>query len=253
MHVGERIRQAREARGLSLEAISRVTRVSPAALGAIDRNDVASLPPYPYNKGFIEAYAHEIGLEPHETARDFLDQFATSPAPVEAETYDLPAHVLIEGRPRRVIWLAVPVVGLLLLMLVSRNPVVEEPAASGEPAGTAEPESPSAAAQPVSAAVESAPAPGPASSAAHAQALSVVLEARGLAWVEAHSDGRRVLYELLEAGDSPNLSADRELRLRVGDAGAVSLTVNKRPVGVLGASGAVRDLLITRENEGTIR
>jgi cytoskeletal protein RodZ len=253
MNVGERIRQARESRGLSLEAISRVTRVSAAALAAIDRNDVASLPPYPYSKGFIEAYAREIGLDPHQTAWDFLDQFAaTGPRPAAPEVHDLPPHVVIEGRPRRPVWLAVALVGLVLFFFISRDPAVEEPSASGATAATAEPEA-AAAVQQASAAVESPPVSGQAASAAHAQALSVVVVANGPAWIEAHSDGRRVLYELLEPGASPHLSADREVRLRVGDAGAVSLTVNNRPVGVLGARGAVRDLLITPENEGTIR
>jgi hypothetical protein len=139
-----------------------------------------------------------------------------------------------------------------LFVFISRDPAVEEPAA-GLAGATAETETAPAAVQPASAAVESALVPGPAASAAHAQALSVVVVANGPAWLEAHADGRRVLYELLEPGASPHLSADRELRLRVGDAGAVSLTVNNRPVGVLGAPGAVRDLLITPENERTIR
>ncbi len=254
MHVGERIRQAREARGFSIGTIARVTRIPPAALAAIDRNDIAALPPHPYNKGFLEAYAREIGLDPHQTAREFLDQFRAISEPVVADRDQLPPQVVIEGRPRPAIWLAVPLVGLLMFLLATREPAVEAPSASREATPSAEADA-APAVQPGSAAAEGAPAGGltTAASAAHTQAISVALLATGPAWVEAHADGRRVLYELLEPGAGPHLSADRELMLRIGDAGAISLTVNNRAIGILGTAGEVRDLRITPENAGTIR
>jgi hypothetical protein len=70
----------------------------------------------------------------------------------------------------------------------------------------------------------------------------VVLTTAAPSWVEARADGEQVLYRLLPAGERHELRARRDLRLRVGDAGAVSLTVDGRDAGVLGRPGEVRDL-----------
>ena len=64
MDIGARLRDAREARGLSIDAVSRSTRVQSRILSAIERNDSMCLPPRPYGRGFVRAYASEVGLDP---------------------------------------------------------------------------------------------------------------------------------------------------------------------------------------------
>ena len=82
MSVGAQLRASREARGLSLDAVSQKTRVQPRILAAIERDDVASVPPRPFGRGFVRSYAEQMGLDPEQTARDYFAQFApavTSP------------------------------------------------------------------------------------------------------------------------------------------------------------------------------
>lgn len=245
MDVGTRLRQARESRGLSREALLRATRIPPAALAAIEANDIRHLPPYPYNKGFIEAYAREVDLDPHTTAHEFLDQFDPLPSPPPPEHPRVPAEVIIEGRPRRLAWLVLPIIAIVWFMLAGRgsNPdaarIDREGPTPPEPVAAVKDESP-----PVGPRADARPAGG---SAEHAGAISVVLSTTGAAWVEARADGQRVLYELLDSGVERRLSAERDMTMRIGDAGAVSLTFNGRQVGVLGDRGQIRVLRITPE------
>src|SRR6478609_6459322 len=92
MSIGAQLRAAREARGLSLDAVSRTTRVQPRILAAIERDDVAAVPPRPFGRGFVRAYAEEMGLDGDQVTRDYFAQFAP-PTPVPDELATPPAHV----------------------------------------------------------------------------------------------------------------------------------------------------------------
>jgi cytoskeleton protein RodZ len=72
--VGERLRRAREARGIPLRQVSNVTRISMRALEAVERNDRTRLPGGIFTRAFVRAYATEVGLDPEATVRAFLAQ-----------------------------------------------------------------------------------------------------------------------------------------------------------------------------------
>ncbi|MCA1586686.1 MAG: helix-turn-helix domain-containing protein [Acidobacteria bacterium] len=246
MDVGARLRQARESRGFTSEALARTTRIPHAALSAIERNEIASLPPYPFNKGFVEAYAREVGLEPHSTSWEFLEQFgARAHAPALPDPKRVAPEVYIDGPPRRFSWLALAAVALAVFWLATRTGT---PAPENVPVTQTAPVPMESDA--VRASVEDLPASStsrvaPPTPAAHAGPLLAVLTTHGSAWVEARADGRRVLYELINAGAERRVSAEREITILVGDAGAVSLTVNEKSFGTLGSPRQIRVLRIT--------
>ena len=78
---GGKLRQAREARGISVRQIAATTRISVAALEALERNDVSKLPGGIFSRAFVRSYAAEVGLNPEQTVREFLERFDTEPAP----------------------------------------------------------------------------------------------------------------------------------------------------------------------------
>jgi len=69
------MRLARESRGVSLGQIADTTKLSKAALEALERNDISRLPGGIFSRAFVRSYASEIGMDPEETVRDFLIQF----------------------------------------------------------------------------------------------------------------------------------------------------------------------------------
>src|ERR1700740_294679 len=75
MDIGAALRDARHRRGLSLEQLANVTKIRVAALEAIETNRREKLPETIFLRGFLRAYAREVGLNPEETLKQYLGQF----------------------------------------------------------------------------------------------------------------------------------------------------------------------------------
>jgi hypothetical protein len=69
---GDKLRKQRELRGISLDAISTTTKISPRMLRAIEDEHFDQLPGGVFNKGFVRAYARQVGLNEEEAVSDYL-------------------------------------------------------------------------------------------------------------------------------------------------------------------------------------
>lgn len=69
--IGEKLRLARETRGIALREISEQTRISMRYLEAIEGDDYKRLPGGIFNRSFIRAYAKFIGYDEHEAIEDY--------------------------------------------------------------------------------------------------------------------------------------------------------------------------------------
>ena len=69
---GNKFRQAREKKNLSLDDVSNVTKISSRMLKAIEEEHFDQLPGGVFNKGFIRAYAKHLGLNDEEAVADYL-------------------------------------------------------------------------------------------------------------------------------------------------------------------------------------
>jgi cytoskeleton protein RodZ len=264
MDIGSQLRQAREARGLSLGALAASTRIQPRVLAALERNDLSGVPPAPYARGFVAAYAREVGLDAAGVVRDYFSQFEQQPSPPVA--VPSPAdHADVDAR--RGPWIAgvagafvLAVVGLLVsgrLPEGGREPAAVGTAGAGRAAvpAVSVDSTPSGGATATSGAVGLAgtaggptPAAVPAAMPAPApEPLVVTLHASGRSWVTATADGTRVVYRTLEAGTTETLRGSREITIRVGNAGALTWSVNGRAGEVMGAPGEVKTVTVGRE------
>ena len=73
--LGERLKQARLHRGVSLRDIATATKISVVALEALERNDYSRLPGGIFSRAFVRAYALAVGVEPEEAVNEFLVDF----------------------------------------------------------------------------------------------------------------------------------------------------------------------------------
>ena len=71
--LGEYLRAERLARGISLEQISADTRITIKMLQAVEEGDVEKLPAAVFTKGFLRAYAKQIGLDPEAVIVEYQD------------------------------------------------------------------------------------------------------------------------------------------------------------------------------------
>ena len=72
---GAKLREARERRGISLRQIANATKISVAALEALERNDISRLPGGIFSRAFVRSYAIEVGLDPDKAIQEFIAQF----------------------------------------------------------------------------------------------------------------------------------------------------------------------------------
>ncbi len=90
--LGEKLREAREAKGISISEISEQTRISSLYLESIENDDYRALPGGIFNKGFVKSFAKYVGLDEQEAMRDYakvaVDKHADS-EPTRAN-YDRP-------------------------------------------------------------------------------------------------------------------------------------------------------------------
>lgn len=241
MATGSELRAARQARGLSIDALAAITRIQPRVLDGLERNDLSVIPPRPYARGFVATYAREVGLDPDRTVQAYFAQF-------ESDTPRPPVEAAVAPRSdswRRPAVATAAVLALAIAALVTfRQPDAAAPPPVVSTVGT------SGTAEPVLTALPASQPPGRSPAAvrgedANEDALVVVLQTERAVWIAATTDGARVLYRTVPPGTTETLRARQAITLRVGDAGAIRLSVNDGPSEPMGRDGQVRDLTLT--------
>jgi cytoskeletal protein RodZ len=232
---GSKLRAARERRGISLREIANATKISVAALDALERNDISRLPGGIFSRSFVRSYALEVGLEPETTIQEFIAQFpndsVTAGHPTTQQHGD---HEKLESDRRmastflKLLALSVPVAGAVLYFsLAGRRSVARR----------VDPPPPLAAVPP--------PAkPDPQASAAFV--VDVAVSARTT--VSAMVDGQRTIEREMQAGEHEHFPVQHEVTLVVPDAGLVSLTLDGADAKPLGNAGESATLHLTAAN-----
>lgn len=102
---GKYLSQQRELRGLSRDEVSRVTKISPSLISALEEGQVERLPARVFVVNYIRAYATVIGLEPEEAVLRYEEVDKATPEP---------SPVVLERERRRRAWLVLT--GVLLVL-----------------------------------------------------------------------------------------------------------------------------------------
>jgi cytoskeleton protein RodZ len=133
-NLGEYLRAERLARGITLEQISADTRITVSMLQAMEEGDIDRLPAPVFTKGFLRAYAEQVGLDPDEVVMEYQDLIGEVDAPQETmEKF----HQRLRPEPSRkklvALFLALPVIiGLAVFFWRTSHVVQEPPATTGE-------------------------------------------------------------------------------------------------------------------------
>jgi cytoskeleton protein RodZ len=251
MSIGAQLRSSREARGLSIDAVAHTTRVQPRILAAIERDDVGAVPPRPFGRGFVRAYAREIGLDADQTTRDYFAQFAPIVPPPSREAGLPQPSPSRHTRGWSFAFVSLGLLAAMTLALVLGRPgaATEARPAQAPVVGTSGNSGAGRSAPADARSVESAPA----TASTPGANLTIVLTASRPSWVSARADGRRALYLTVTPGSPQTLAASREIVIRVGDAGALAWRINGRDAGAMGRSGQVRDVRVTPATAATTR
>lgn len=113
--IGERLRRARERRGLSLDDVATQTRIPIRHLRNIESENWGELPSVTYTVGFTRSYANAIGLDGAGIGRELREQLGgeTRPSRVSPEIYAPPDPARVPSRS--LAWIA----GIALIVLIA--------------------------------------------------------------------------------------------------------------------------------------
>lgn len=249
--LGERLREARGAHGLSITDVAARTRVPARMLNALEEDRHEALPNFIFAQGFARSFAREVGLDPDEAARQLRAENTRVP-------HITPVTPLEPLEPERVpsrglAWVSVGAVLVLIAGAVAwsagmfdRDPEVA--AATVTPA--AGPAAPTPVA--ITPAPVALPTPAPtvaptATGLAAGPAGPVTITATEDVWlqIKERSTGERAMSGILARGQTYAVPTG-DLVLWTGKAGALAVAVDGRAIPPLGGMvETVRDLPLT--------
>jgi cytoskeleton protein RodZ len=270
---GERLRQARDRRGISLRQMAASTKIPITALEALERNDVSKLPGGIFSRAFVRSYAVEVGLDPDVTVREFLERFhAQSPPSPEPHPQHVPVQeTQFESQQRiasvlfKLVAISVPlIVTILYFTLRTRPPAAMEAQASDGPAPSAQVADSAAASPPQASDAAPAPSPPPAAAVPQSGGTSGALPAvgsgpmrlevhpTGRCWVSLTVDGKRVFARMMQAGQRETTVVTNAAIIEVGDAGKFAFSIDGREGRPIGSAGQIKTLKVTRTSAATL-
>ncbi len=257
--LGERFRQARESRGLSLAQVAADTRILLQSLIALEEGVYNRLPSDVVTRGFIRNYAQYLDLSSEELIelyrqeRDISDKIRIVPATnmPPMRSYVLPNFFVV-------FFITVALVGLSYVTLNAFGRVGDSEIANAPPAITSTLATTVAA--PVASEVastfapttESSPLPTstaliagvgatdvPIATATATPEAPIVVEVsippgEGESWLRIESDGATVYERIMREGEKEVFLAQRRVSIRAGNPPVVRVSVNGLGQGSLG-------------------
>jgi cytoskeleton protein RodZ len=246
------LKSIREARGITLHDIFRVSRVSVVNLDAIEKANYHLLPTPFIAKSFIKIYAKAIGVDADTIIHQYEIFLKTRDnIPVEEKIEEPPKDRRKQTRIIVLSLLAIAVICIFVYLIYSFYPILNEWSSmrsvktSSQPSETIPPANPQNApaetdtvppAQPVQP-VQSLPAlqPPVASTGSH----QLVIEATGFSWIKIIEDRKPPVEILLRPGEKIERSASESFELDIGNAGGTNIVFQGKPLGILGKPGEV--------------
>lgn len=262
--LGRALAAAREARGQSVADVASAINLRETVVRAIERDDFSLCGGDVYARGHVRAYARQVGLDPAPLLQRYTEEHGgvgRGPTPAAAASEAGPVPVAPLRSPRRgdsvplertgpnwslVIGAALSLVVLLLLVqLVSdlrapSRPTSEVAAPAASSSASAAPTTAGTPAPSASSTATSAPSPSASSTSHRPRGVAIALRLTGDSWVSVRdAAGRTVFSGLLSKGDARRFTDGKGLRLTLGSAGDVQLTVNGKSIGPAGGRGEV--------------
>jgi cytoskeletal protein RodZ len=238
MSVGDILRRTREYYGLTLEQVEGVLRIRACQLEALEINDLERLPGRVYAIGFVRTYSEYLGLDGNKMVHLFKTQSVGNNRPelsfpVAASESKLPNRYILVSCTVALCALVVSWVafnGNEPKMSKEIPPVPEELKIELASLHTKMPLEAA-----VLAAIEPASGDVPGDLKEH-----IVVNITESTWVEIRdSDGRALVSQVLNPGDSYTVPVDQGLILDTGNAGGIEITINGSKIPPLGERGDI--------------
>jgi cytoskeletal protein RodZ len=118
LSLGEKLRQVREERGISISEVAEQTRISPLYLKSIEKDDYKPLPGGIFNKGFVRSYARYVGFDEEEALADYAQLMAEGEAADESDLRAYRPEVLTDDRAAHSMAPSIILAAIVLLVII---------------------------------------------------------------------------------------------------------------------------------------
>lgn len=229
---GQRLKAAREEKGLSLENIASETRIPLRHLQSLEESDWERLPAPTYTMGFAKSYASAVGLDRAEIGEQLRAEMGGTRADNSAVEHFEPADPA-RSMPR---WLVLSAIAAILVIVfafawIRNNSVSEQPVETAAQQAPATQQPPAGAPMTPPAAQQPAAAQGP-----------VVLTATAPAWIRVSDQGKTLFEGMLQAGQTYQVPQTATApQLRAGAPEALRINVGNAVAPAVGPAGKVAD------------
>lgn len=252
--IGEQLRAAREAKGLGIDDAHRHTKIHARILSAMEEDRTGDVLEPAYARGFLKKYATFLSLDPEPLVQEYLrgEPSTASPSLLRSPATTTTASGAARGRPSQdgepapsgwwgpAAIAAVAVLGLAFLGFLARD-LYQTVAAP--PVSAAKPPAPNAASVKTSPRAAEAPAPKPL--VPKSQPLKLSIRAAQDCWMQVKADDKVLFQNVLKKGAEETWTATDDLELWVGNAAALTLTLNGHALEPLGG-GVQKGVRVTR-------
>lgn len=249
MSIGETLTAARESAGLSVDQVAEATRIRRTVVQAIESDDFTPCGGDFYARGHIRTIATTVGTDPQPLIAAFDADHDGEAGPRATQVFESETGARAERRGPN--WSAAMGVALVLVLVYG---VFQAVTGNSDRASTEGVGGPSATkTTDASPATPTSNPSTPPESSAVAQAprdrVTVVLTANDRSWVQATTaSGEELFQGLLQRGQVKTFTDRQRIKLVVGNAGAVTLTVNGTDVGAPGRPGQVARVQFTPQD-----
>jgi len=238
---GERLKRERELREVSMEELTKATRISARFVEALENEDWAKLPGGVFGHGFVRTIARYLGLNEETLLGEYDSARAEhSPAPPPKPEERIPS-------PPKWLPAAAVLVALLLLagLFFTARYAWHRYAAHRAAKKSA---AASSAAQPQSGSASPGLAEQSPSMPSSTTPLNLSLSTSAATRVRILDDHNLLLDTELPAGETRHFSANQQFEVSAGDSSAVLLELNGKAMPPLGAPRASGTMVLSQKD-----
>jgi transcriptional regulator with XRE-family HTH domain len=236
---GDRLKRERELREVSIEELTKATRISARFVEALENEDWGRLPGGVFGHGFVRTIARYLGL--NEEA--FLGEYDLARADHLAAAPPKPE----ERIPSPPTWL--PVVALFLLLILVTGLFYSARYGLHRYAAYRATKKSAAASLSMQPRPQLGSAsPGSAEQSSSAALLDLSVSTSAATRVRILADNKLLLDAELPAGETRHFSASRQFEVTAGDSSAVLLELNGKAMPPLGAPGSSGTMVLTHKD-----
>ncbi len=271
--IGEELRRERQRQGLTLDEIAQRTKIPVRSIEAIEADAFDRLPGLVFTRSFVRLYAIDLNLD--------AESLVACLPRVDIESTPLPDPPARPGCDRwdprttaalvSMVWLITAGIAgtgawyyynhygrnLLATVTAAPAPVFAKSTSHATQSLPDEQAPAEPAVIPVANAAKSdtpkpdTTKPDTAKSATQNTAfdnnrpVQVILTAHDVVWVQISADGRTAFVGTLQPNDIRTVAADDQVKILIGNAGGLDISLNGKPLEPLGPKGEIRTVRLT--------